>query len=457
MKTIKAQFGFKGGVHPQYHKDLTAEQPIERLPLPKTLAISMSQHLGAPAKCIVKKGDTVVKGQLIGERNGFISAPVHSPAAGTVTAVEPRMGPTGGWADAVILETDGHDQSGEAAFMPPMDWRAASVDELRARIGEAGLCGMGGAGFPTVVKLTPPPDKHCEYLVLNGAECEPYLTGDCRSMIERADRIRLGVEIMRKVLSGPAVRIAIESNKPAAIKAMEKAFADIDGNVEIVVLPTLYPQGSEKHQIYACTKRLVPPGALPISVGCVVENISTVAALADAVEKGIPLMERVTTVSGDGVVRPCNILAPIGTCYADLVAFAGGEKDGVRKVISGGPMMGFNVPNLQIPTTKTTSGLLLFTAANVFQYSSEPCINCGSCVRACPMQLNPAYISRAVEANDIAMAESFGVMNCLECGACSFSCPAYRDVTQFCRRAKASIRAAAAAAKAKAAAANPAK
>ena len=452
MKTIKAQFGFKGGVHPQYHKDLAAEQPIERLPLPKTLAISMSQHLGAPAKCLVQKGDVVAKGQLIGERNGFISANVHSPAAGTVAAIEPRMGPVGNWTDAVILKT-AEDQSGEAAFMPPLDWKSASVDELRARVNDAGLCGMGGAGFPTVVKLTPPPDKHCEFLVLNGAECEPYLTSDYRNMCEHADRIRLGVEIMRKILSGPAVRIAIEANKPAAIEAMEKAFDDIDGNVEIVVLPTLYPQGSEKHQIYACTKRLVPPGALPISVGCVVENISTVAAIADAVEKGKPLIERVTTVSGDGIVRPCNILAPIGTSYADLVAFAGGEKEGVRKVISGGPMMGFNVPNLQIATTKTTSGLLLFTGASVFQYSSEPCINCGSCVRACPMQLNPAYISRAVEANDIAMAESFGVMNCLECGACSFSCPAYRDVTQFCRRAKASLRAAAAAAKAKAAAA----
>ena len=447
MKTVKAQFGFRGGIHPQYHKDLTADLPIERLPLPRTLAVSMSQHLGAPAKCLVKKGDAVAKGQLIGERNGFISAPVHAPAAGTVTAVEPRQGPTGGWADAVIIET-AEDPSGEAVTLPPLDWRAASVDELRARVDAAGLCGMGGAGFPTVVKLTPPPDKHCEYLVLNGAECEPYLTGDCRTMIERADRIRLGVEIMRKILAGPAVRIAVEANKPASIAALEKAFADIEGNVEIVVLPTLYPQGSEKHQIYACTKRLVPPGALPISVGCVVENVGTVAALADAVENGVPLTERVTTVSGDGVARPCNVLAPVGTSYADLVAFAGGEKDGVRKVISGGSMMGFNVPSLQIATTKTTSGLLLFTAASVFQYSSSPCINCGSCVRACPMRLNPAYISRAVEANDIAMAEGFGVMNCLECGACSFSCPAYRDVTQFCRRAKASIRAKAAAAKA---------
>ena len=448
MKTVQSAFKFHGGVHPQYNKDLAASKPIEAMPLPKQLVVSMSQHLGAPAKCLVKKGDAVVKGQLIGERNGFISVPVHAPVAGTVAAVEQRMGPAGGWADAVILDV-AEDQSAAPAFLPPLDWKSASREDLLARVNDAGICGMGGAGFPSAVKLSPPPDKHCEYLILNGAECEPYLTSDYRTMLERADRIRTGVEIMRKILNGPAVRIAVEANKPDAIKALEKAFADIEGNVEIVVLPVLYPQGSEKHQIYATVKRIVPEGALPIAVGCVVENVGTVAAIADAVEKGIPLTERVTTVSGDGVVEPKNVLAPIGTRYADLVAFCGGEKDGVRKVISGGPMMGFNVPNLQIATTKTTSGLLLFTSASVFQYSSSPCINCGSCVRACPMQLNPAYISRAVEANDIAMAESFGVMNCLECGACSFSCPAYRDVTQFCRRAKASIRAKAAAQKKK--------
>ena len=229
---------------------------------------------------------------------------------------------------------------------------------------------------------------------------------------------------MRKILNGPAVRIAVEANKPDAIKALEKAFADIEGNVEIVVLPVLYPQGSEKHQIYATVKRIVPEGALPIAVGCVVENVGTVAAIADAVEKGIPLTERVTTVSGDGVVEPKNVLAPIGTRYADLVAFCGGEKEGVRKVISGGPMMGFNVPHLEIATTKTTSGLLFFTSAKVFQYTSNACINCGRCVRACPMQLNPAFICSAVESNDIAAAQKMDVMDCIECGACSFGCPA---------------------------------
>ena len=451
MKVTKAKFKFKGGVHPPYNKDLARDKAIEHLSMPKELAVSMSQHLGAPAKCVVAVGDHVEKGQLIGERNGFISVSVRSPASGTVKAVEKRLGPAGGSADAVIIETDA--EQGEGETLPALDWKSASREELLKRVEDAGICGMGGAGFPTSVKLNPPPGKRCEYLILNGAECEPYLTSDYRTMLERADRIRAGVEIMRKILNGPAVRIAVEANKPDAIKALEKAFADIEGNVEIVVLPVLYPQGSEKHQIYATVKRIVPEGALPIAVGCVVENVGTVAAIADAVEKGIPLTERVTTVSGDGVVEPKNVLAPIGTRYADLVAFCGGEKDGVRKVISGGPMMGFNVPHLEIATTKTTSGLLFFTSAKVFQYTSNACINCGRCVRACPMQLNPAFICSTVESNDIAAAQKMDVMDCIECGACSFGCPAYRDITQNCRRAKASIRAAAAAAKAKAAAA----
>ena len=454
MKTVKSSFKFHGGVHPDYNKELAAGQPIEALPLPKTLAISMSQHLGAPAKCLVKVGDHVQRGQLIGERNGFISVPVHASASGTVKAVEKRLGPAGGMADCVILETD--ETQEDAPALPVIDWKTASADDLRARVNDAGICGMGGAGFPTVVKLTPPPDKRCEYLILNGAECEPYLTADCRMMTEHADRIRTGVEIMRRMLNQPAVRIAIEANKPEAIAAMEKAFADIEGNVEIVVLPVLYPQGSEKHQIYATVGRIVPEGGLPIQVGCVVENVGTAAAIADAVTKGLPLIQRVTTVSGDAVANPKNILAPTGTRYADLIEFAGGEKVPPAKIISGGTMMGFNVSSTDIGTTKTTSGLLLLSRDRVFQYSSQACINCGRCLRACPMQLNPAAISRSVEADDIAAAQSFGVMNCIECGACSFGCPAYRSITQHCRRAKASNRAQIAAEKAKAAAAKKA-
>ena len=457
MKTVKSQFKFKGGIHPDYNKELAKDKAIVEMPCPAELVISMSQHLGAPAKCLVKAGDYVVKGQLIGEKNGFISVPVHASASGLVKTVEPRLGAAGGTAPAVVLDTTAPapaDLPTANCQLPALDWRSATREELLKRVEEAGICGMGGAGFPTAVKLNPPPNKRCEYLILNGAECEPYLTADCRLMMERADRIRIGVEIMRKVLGGPAVRIAVEANKPEAIAALEKAFADIEGNVEIVVLPVLYPQGSEKHQIYATVGRVVPePPALPIDVGCVVENVGTVAAIADAVEKGKILLSRVTTISGDAVAEPKNVEAPLGTKYADLVAFCGGAKEPPAKVLSGGTMMGFAVSTLAIGTTKTTSGLLLLSKQRVVQYTSQPCINCGRCVRACPMNLNPAEISKAVEANDIKAAEDAHVMTCIECGACSFECPAHRAITQHCRRAKASIRARMAAERAKAAAA----
>ena len=457
MKTVKSQFKFRGGIHPDYNKGLAEDRAIETMPCPAELVISMSQHLGAPAKCVVKAGDYVVKGQLLGERNGFISVPVYASASGLIKAVEPRLGAAGGLAPAVILDTTAPvpeaGASGAATVLEPLDWKTATREELLQRVGDAGVCGMGGAGFPTVVKLNPPPGKRCEYLILNGAECEPYLTADARLMTERADRLRAGVEIMRKILGGCAVRIAIEANKPAAIAAVEKAFASIDGNVEIVVLPVLYPQGSEKHQIYATVGRIVPePPALPIDVGCVVENVGTVVAIANAVERGELLLSRVTTVSGDAVAEPKNVEAPLGTKYADLVAFCGGEKETPVKVISGGTMMGFAVSTLEIGTTKTTSGLLLLSKRRVVPYTSGSCINCGRCLRACPMLLNPAEISKAVEADDIRSAEDAHVMTCIECGACSFSCPAHRTITQFCRRAKNSIRARIAAEKAKAAA-----
>ena len=455
MKTVKSAFKFKGGIHPDYNKELARDKAIVQMPVPAELVISMSQHLGAPAKCIVKPGDYVVKGQLLGEKNGFISVPIYASANGLVKAVEPRFGAAGGKAPAVILDTTASapaDLLTTNYQLPTLDWKSASKEDILKRIEDAGVCGMGGAGFPTAVKLNPPPNKRCEYLILNGAECEPYLCADCRLMMERADRIRVGVEIMRKVLGGPAVRIAVEANKPEAIAALEKAFADIEGNVEIVVLPVLYPQGSEKHQIYATVGRIVPePPALPIDVGCVVENVGTVTAIADAVEKGKILLSRVTTVSGDAVVEPKNVEAPLGTKYADLVAFCGGAKEPPAKVLSGGTMMGFAVSTLEIGTTKTTSGLLLLSRKRVTQYTSQACINCGRCLRACPMLLNPAEISKAVEANDIKSAEDAHVMTCIECGACTFGCPAHRTITQLCRRAKASIRARIAAEKARAA------
>lgn len=448
MKTVRSTFRFKGGVHPDYNKELARGKAVEQMPCPAELVVSMGQHLGAPAKCVVAVGDYVVKGQLLGERNGFISVPVHALANGRITAIEPRPGPSGARVPAVILDTTAPVPEGltpnlkpETSNLKPLDWRSARREDLLARIDAAGICGMGGAGFPTCVKLCPPPGKRCDYLIVNGAECEPYLCADFRLMLEHADRVRTGVEILRKILGGCAVRLAVEANKPEAIAALERAFADIAGDVEIVILPVLYPQGSEKHQIYATVGRIVPePPALPIDVGCVVENVSTVAAVADAVEHGTLLLSRVTTVSGDAVREPKNVEAPLGTKYADLVAFCGGVKEPPAKVVSGGTMMGFAVPGLEIATTKTTSGLLLLSRRRVFQYVSQPCINCGRCVRACPMNLNPALIGQAVEADDLACAARAHVAVCIECGACTFVCPAYRPLTQLCRRAKAALR-----------------
>lgn len=441
MRTVTSALRFPGGVHPNDNKGLVRDKPIETLPLPKQLVISMAQHRGTPATCTVKVGEHVACGQLIGAAFGPLAVPVHASAAGTVKAIEARQTPSGAWAEAVVLETDADQTATPPLRFDPLNWKKASPDALLARVAEAGICGMGGAGFPTAIKLRLAPGRKCDYLIVNGAECEPYLSADFRVMVEWADRIRSGIEIVRKILGGPAVRIAIEENKPEAVVALENALDDITGDVEIVVLPMLYPQGSEKHQVYATTGRQIAPGELPVSVGCVVENVATVAAIARAVEQGEPLTARVTSVSGDGIAEPKNVFAPFGTASAELAAFCGGEKPGVRKVLSGGVMTGMTLPDLTIPTTKTTSGLLFLTGARTFEYKTAPCINCGRCVRTCPMGLNPGAISRAVEADDIDRAESLHVISCIECGACSFSCPAFRSITHYCRRAKSALRA----------------
>jgi electron transport complex protein RnfC len=382
MKTKPSPFVFAGGIHPVYHKELSAGAPISALALPRVLTVPLSQHLGAPAKPVVKPGDIVKKNQLIGEPGGFISAPVHAPAAGKVTAITEAATAPGRTCAAIVIETDAQ---GEAETLPPIaDWQRADKAALQNRIGEAGVVGMGGAGFPTKVKLSPPPNKPIDTLILNGAECEPYLTSDHRMMLEHAEGIRRGAEIIRHVLGAKTLRVAIEDNKPDAIAAMEQAFADIAGDVEIFVLKTSYPQGAEKQQIYSVTGREVPRGGLPMDVGCVVENVSTAYAAFDAVANGQPLTRRVVSVTGDALTSPSNLLVPNGTMYADLVAACGGLKGKAAKVISGGPMMGFAVNTLDVPTGKTTSGVVLLpaTTAMVSGYTSQACISCRRCVEA---------------------------------------------------------------------------
>ena len=435
MKATQAQFKVKGGIHPAYHKELARDNAIDSMPISDLLSVSMSQHLGAPAKPIVKKGDLVLRGQLIGEAAGFISANVHAPTSGTVKLISEAATAMGTSAATVVIEPDGEDAWTEG-IQGIADWHAADPKTLIAKIADAGIAGMGGAGFPTNVKLSPPPDKPIDTLILNGAECEPYLTADHRLMVEHADKIWAGCQIISKILGASTVRIAIEDNKPEAIAAMETAMKDAEGDVGITVLKTEYPQGAEKQQIYATTGREVPSGGLPMDVGCVVENVGTTLAVWDAIVNGKPITERVTTVTGLPVATPKNVLNRIGTPYADLLAYCDGLKGDVAKIISGGPMMGLAQPGLEATTTKTTSGLLFLAPKEAQPFESMPCIACGRCIDACPMYLVPAELSQMLEAEDYEAAEELNVLDCIECGCCAFACPAHRPLVQHMKQGK---------------------
>jgi electron transport complex protein RnfC len=438
MKATQAQFRGKGGIHPVYHKDLSRDKAIEVMPVPALLIVSMAQHLGAPAKPIVKKGDTVLRGQCIGEAAGFISAAVHAPTSGTVKLVASATTTIGGTAPAITIEPDGEDRWIDG-IEGIADWKSTDPKTLIAKVAAAGIAGMGGAGFPTNVKLSPPPDKPIDTLILNGAECEPYLTADHRLMVERADQIWEGCQIIQKILGAKNVRIAIEDNKPESIASMQQAMANADENASIVILKTEYPQGAEKQQIYATTGREVPSGKLPMDVGCVVENVGTTQAVWDAVVNGTPLTERVTTVTGTPVDNPRNVLGRIGTPYSDLLEFCGGLKHDAAKIISGGPMMGLAQPGLTTTTTKTTSGLLFLTPSETKTFKSMPCIACGRCIEACPMHLVPAELSQMLEAEDYDAAEELSVLDCIECGCCAFACPAHRPLVQHMKQGKSKV------------------
>jgi electron transport complex protein RnfC len=439
MSVLKALFKISGGIHPPYRKTRTAGAAIRAMPLPPLLRVSMLQHLGAPAKPTVQKGDTVLRGQRIGEPGGFISAAVHAPTSGTVRAVDEFDTAAGMKALAVEIEPDGQDRWVDG-ITPHPDWAGMDPKALIARVAEAGIAGMGGAGFPTHVKLSPPAGKSINTLIVNGAECEPYLTADHRLMVERAPDIWTGIRILRRIVGAATVRVAIEDNKPDAIAALDRAIAAApDGDAAVMVLPTAYPQGAEKQQIFAATGREVPAGGLPMDVGALVENVGTALAVWDAVVNGRPLTERVTTVTGTPVAEPANVLNRLGTPYADLLAFCGGATGKVGKVVSGGPMMGFAQHTLDVATIKTTSGFLVLAPAEIVEFSCAPCLSCGRCVAACPMRLTPADISLMIEAEDYEGAEALHVLDCIECGCCAFDCPARRPLVQHMKQGKARI------------------
>jgi electron transport complex protein RnfC len=429
---------FKGGVHPNDSKALTSHKPIKQAPLLDSYKVIMHQNIGAPPQLLVKKGDEVKKGSLLAKAGGFVSVPLHAPTSGTVKAIDKVPGPTGISVPCIEITADGKDEWG-SPFEPIADWKSTDPAELKQRVWDAGIVGMGGAGFPAHVKLSPPEGKKIDTLILNGAECEPYLTADHRLMLENAEDVVLGAAITARILGLDNAVIGIENNKPDAIEELNKVAAKY--NVKIQGLPVNYPQGAEKQLIYAITGREVPVGKLPMDVGCVVQNVASAAAIADAVVRGIPSIERVTTVTGKPVVDPGNWKVRIGTPISKVLELAGGISEQPAKLLLGGPMMGIAQSSLGVTVMKNTSGVLLIANDEVSQYTSEPCIRCGRCVECCPMQILPATISQAVENKRFDWAEKLNVMACIECGSCSYSCPSHRPLNQQFKRAKVEIQA----------------
>lgn len=431
---------FAGGIHPQDGKALSAGGTVQTAPLLEKYHVVIQQNIGAPPQLLVKKGDAVKKGQKIAEASGFVSVPLHAPTSGTVGDVLEIPGANGAPVSAVEIVSDGRDEWCDA-MEPYADWRNIEREKLVERIREAGIVGMGGAAFPTHAKLSPPLERMIDTLIVNGAECEPYLTADDHLMRESAERVIAGAAIAAKILKVPQVLIGVEENKPDAVVALRRAAEGLR-DFTVVPLKTRYPQGGEKQLIYALTGRRVQAGGLPMDVGCVVQNVGTLAAVADAVREGRPLIERVVTVTGSPVVSPGNFLLRFGTPVRQVLELAGGVKDSVGKLILGGPMMGFAQSSLEVTVSKNTSGILLLAESEVRQFEAGPCLSCGRCVAACPMRLLVSTLSKVCENERYDLAEENHVMTCLECGICTYICPAGRPNVQHFRRAKAEIKAA---------------
>jgi len=429
---------FKRGVHPEYQKELTSDKPITISSLPSKVVIPLSQHTGAPAKLEANIGDEVKKGQLIGSSTGFVSATVHASISGKVVAIADFPHPSGRMIPSIVIEGDGKDEC--VSLKENTDYMNLSVDEIRAIIKDAGIVGLGGAAFPTSVKLSPPKEKSIDTVILNGAECEPYLTADHRLMVERPQEIVEGLKIIMKTLGVNRGYIGIEENKPDAIEAMKKAVSS-EESIEVCALEVKYPQGAEKMLIKAIKGREVPSKGLPMDVGVVVQNVGTALAIYEAVRFGKPLIERVLTVTGKGVREPRNMMVRIGTLISELAAQCGGFVDGAVKVIVGGPMMGFAQWSLDVPVVKGTSGILVFTEDEYV--SSEEyfaCIRCGSCIDVCPMGLNPSMLSILSEKGRYEEAKEYNLFDCFECGSCAYVCPSSRPIVQFIRLAKSLVK-----------------
>lgn len=422
-----AKYTFTGGIHPYDGKDLSKDKPIKNY-LPKgDLVFPLSQHIGAPAKPVVAKGDYVLRGQMIAEAGGFVSAPIYSSVSGTVKAIEPHRVVTGDSVMSIVIEND--NEYKEVEYPAPIPLEEMSREEIIKCVQDAGVVGMGGAGFPTHVKLSPKEPEKIEYCIVNGAECEPYLTSDYRRMIEEPEKIVSGLKCMLALFDGAKGIIAIEDNKPDCIKVMKELTKD-DSNIYVKALKTKYPQGAERQIIYATTGRAINSSMLPADAGCIVDNVDTVVAIYNAVINRMPLMERIVTVTGDAINDPCNFKVHIGTNYRELIDEAGGFKEEPAKIVSGGPMMGFGIFELDLPTTKTASALLCLTKDDVSAMEPSACINCGRCVEVCPGRITPSLLAKCAENHDYERFVELNGMECCECGCCSFVCPAKRPLTQ---------------------------
>jgi electron transport complex protein RnfC len=428
---------FFGGIHPPYEKGYTAELSIREMKAPQVVAIPLQQHIGAPCTPIVKAGDEVKVGQRIGEPGGFVSAPVHSSVSGKVTKIDNHISPVGGKVQTVFIENDGKYELYEG-IKPKGNLETLSSNEIIEIIKDAGITGMGGASFPTHVKLSPPEGKKIDVLLINGAECEPYLSSDHRLMVEQPEEIMFGVRALMKALSVGKAIFCIEDNKLDAAQKIKGA-AEEYPSIEVMIMESKYPQGSEKQLIYAATGREVPSGGLPMDVGAVVNNIGTARAVARAIKEGMPVIERVVTVNGPGVKNPSVLMVKIGTFFKDVIEECGGFVEDPGKVIMGGPMMGLAQFDLDVPVVKGSSGILVMDTKTAKEYIPTPCIRCGKCVAGCPVYLMPFLISAYSLEKDFNMAKAYNAMDCIECGCCSYVCPARRPLVHSIRVAKKNI------------------
>jgi len=428
---------FRGGIHPPEAKETTANLEIKKAAEPTTVVIPMQQHIGAPCQPIVKAGDIVKVGQKIGEAQGFVSSPVHSSVSGTVKAVEEVPVSTGSKALAVIIESDGKNEI-DSSIQPKGDIENLEPEEIVHIIKDAGIVGMGGATFPTHVKLSPPPDKKLDTIILNGAECEPYLTADHRLMLESPEEIVYGLKAIMKAVGVQKGYIGIENNKPDAIETMLKAVEN-ESNIKVVALQTKYPQGGEKQLIYAITKREVPSGGLPMDIGVVVSNVATAQQIARTIKTGMPLIDRVATITGKAIKEPKNLLIKIGTPIKELIEECGGYAVTPGKLILGGPMMGNAQHTDEIPAVKGTSGILVLDEEAAEIPIPLNCIRCGRCVEICPANLQPVLISENALRDRTDEAEKYRALDCIECGSCSYTCPAKRPLLPSIRVAKGKI------------------